>query len=104
MNKAERVPSNNSGRTPSRSQLSWRTPKYTGPERRKKPRWRPRPLRVLLVLLALAAVGYAAGVLWVMRQETRLVFQAIQTLGDDRPPFPYQQVDLPRPDGARQFA
>jgi uncharacterized protein len=52
----------------------------------------------------LTSIGYAAGVLWVMRQETRFVFQAVQILGDERPPFPYEQVDLPRPDGARQFA
>jgi fermentation-respiration switch protein FrsA (DUF1100 family) len=59
---------------------------------------------VLLVLLALVAIGYAVAVVWVMRQETRVVFQAVQALGDERPPFAYQQVDLPRPDGKRQFA
>lgn len=81
-----------------------RTPKYTGPERRQRPRWRPRPLRVLLLLLALAGAGYLAGVLWLVTQETRLVFQAVRILGDNRPRFAYQQIDLPRPDGARQFA
>lgn len=81
-----------------------RQPKYTGPERRRKPRWRPRPLRVLLLLLWLSVAGYAAAVLWLMTQETRIVVQAIQTLGDARPPFPYEHVELPRQDGARQFA
>jgi dipeptidyl aminopeptidase/acylaminoacyl peptidase len=67
-------------------------------------RWRSRPLRLLFSLLALVAVGYVAAVIWLMTQETRLVFQAGATLGTARPPFPFEQVDLPRPDGARQFA
>jgi uncharacterized protein len=83
---------------------SWRTPKYSGPERRKERRWRPRPIRVLLMLLGLVAAGYAGAGLWVMRQETRIVFEAVQALGEERPPFAYEQVDLPRTDGARQFA
>jgi fermentation-respiration switch protein FrsA (DUF1100 family) len=80
----------------------WRT--YKGPERRKSRRWRPRPLRVLLSLLCLVVLGYGAAVLWLMTQETRLVFQAGSTLAAGRPAFPYEQVDLPRADGARQFA
>ncbi len=82
----------------------WPPPKYTGPERRKSRRWRPRPIRVLLVLLAMAVLGYAAAVLWLMSQETRLVFQAGAVLGPSRPPFAYAQIDVPRTDGARQFA
>jgi dipeptidyl aminopeptidase/acylaminoacyl peptidase len=80
------------------------SPKYTGPERRKVPRWRPRPLRVLLTLLVLVALGYMGAVIWLMTQETRMVFQAGATLGPARPPFAFEQVDLPRPDGQRQFA
>ena len=80
------------------------TPKYTGRERRKKPRWRPRPIRVLLSLLLISAIGYAAAVIWLIRQETRLIFQAGSTLAAGRPPFPYEQIDIPRTDGARQFA
>jgi uncharacterized protein len=82
----------------------WKQPKYTGPERRKKKRWRPRPFRVLLVLLIIAALGYAAGALWLMGQETRLVFEAGATLGPARPSIPYEEIELPRADGARQFA
>jgi fermentation-respiration switch protein FrsA (DUF1100 family) len=82
----------------------WRQPKYTGPERRKKKRWRPRPIRVLLVLLGMAALGYTLAALWLMTQETRMVFQAGSTLAAGRPPLPFEQIDLPRPDGARQFA
>jgi dipeptidyl aminopeptidase/acylaminoacyl peptidase len=80
------------------------TPKYTGPERRQRPRWRPRPVRVLLVLLLLSAIGYAAAVMWLVGRETQLVFQAGSTLATGRPPFPYEQVDLPRADGVQQFA
>lgn len=39
-----------------------------------------------------------------MRQEATLVFEAGSTLGVDRPPFPYEQVEIPRGDGVRQFA
>ena len=81
-----------------------KTATYTGPERRKKPRWRPRPVRVLLRLLLLSAIGYAVAVLWLIGQESRLVFQAGSTLATGRPPFPYEQVDIPRADAAAQFA
>ena len=81
-----------------------RAPRYQGPERRRTRRWRPRPLRVLASLLAVAAMAYAAAALWLMREERQLIFQAIGALGDDRPPFPYEQIDLPRADGRRQFA
>ena len=82
----------------------WRAEKYTGPERRKQPRWRPRPLRVIVALLLIAAMCYGAAVLYLVTQETDLVFQAGRTLPDSRPLFPYEQVDIPRRDGARQFA
>jgi uncharacterized protein len=84
--------------------MIWRTSKYTGPERRHHPRWRPRPLRVLLTLLVLAGLGYGTAVLYLVSQETRLVFQASRTLSASRPTFPFEQIDLPRADGARQFA
>lgn len=84
--------------------MIWRTPKYTGPERRKIARPRRRPLRTLLLLVWLAVFGYGAAVVWLMTRETRIVFQAVKTLGDGRPPFPFEQVTLPRDDGAEQFA
>jgi uncharacterized protein len=80
------------------------TPSYKGPERRKAPRRRPRPFGVLLTLLLIAALGYGGAVLWLIRQETRLIFQAGSTLATGRPPFSYEQIDLPRRDGAQQFA
>ena len=84
--------------------MMWRTPAYQGPERRQQPRWRPRPLRLIAALLLIAAMGYAAAVLYLLTQETRLVFQAGQTLSAARPDFPYEQIDVPRRDAARQFA
>lgn len=78
--------------------------KYTGPERRKAARWRPRPVRILLVLLGVLAAGYVGSAFWLMAQESHFVFQAVRTLGDTRPPAPYEQVNLPRADGGRQFA
>jgi fermentation-respiration switch protein FrsA (DUF1100 family) len=82
----------------------WRQPKYSGPERRKAPRWRPRPVRVLLFSIAFIALVYVAAALWLISQEARLVFRAGATLSAGRPSFLYEQVDLPRSDGARQFA
>jgi len=82
----------------------FRQPKYTGPERRKAPRWRPKPFRVLATLLIIAAIGYGAAVLWLVTQETRLVFQAGSTLASSRPPFAYEQVKIPHNDGTQQFA
>ena len=82
----------------------WRDERYTGPERRKQPRWRPRPLRVIAALLLIAAMCYGAAVLYLITQETDLVFQAGRTLAESRPQFSYQHVDIPRSDGARQFA
>jgi len=79
-------------------------PKYTGPERRKRPRWRPRPWRGLANLLFISAIGYGLAVMWLIGRETQLVFQAGSTLATGRPTFPYEQVDVPRSDGVRQFA
>jgi fermentation-respiration switch protein FrsA (DUF1100 family) len=81
-----------------------RTPKYTGPERRQQARWKPRPLRVIVSLLLIAAMGYGAAVVYLVSQETRLVFQAGQTPIDRQPPLPFQQIDIPRADGVRQIA
>jgi len=52
----------------------------------------------------LIAAGYAAAGAWLVSQETHLVFRAGRPLGSARPVPPFEQVDLPRADGARQFA
>jgi fermentation-respiration switch protein FrsA (DUF1100 family) len=60
--------------------------------------------RVLAVVGAALALLYGAALVWLVTQETRLVFQAGRPLGPARPAPPYKQVDIPRADGARQFA
>jgi fermentation-respiration switch protein FrsA (DUF1100 family) len=62
------------------------------------------PARVVAALLGLLALGYGGAIAWLASQETRLVFQADRPLGEGRPAFAYEQVDVPRGDGARQFA
>src|SRR5262245_40105658 len=84
--------------------MIWRSPKYSGPERRRQPRWRPRPLRVILALLVLAVLGYGAGVLYLASRQARVVSRSGRILGPARPSFPFEQVDIPRADGERQFA
>lgn len=51
----------------------------------------------------LAALGYAGAIGYLVTQETRLVFEAGRPLSQARPGFPYEQVELPRAPGARQF-
>lgn len=60
--------------------------------------------RILLTIAVVAACVYAAAVLFLVSQETRLVFQHGRPLGPLRPAPPFEQVDLPRADGERQFA
>ena len=65
---------------------------------------RTRLTRLLLAALATVVVLYGGAILFLMTQETRLVFQAGRPLGESRPPFAYEQVEVPRTDGLRQFA
>lgn len=67
-------------------------------------RRRGTPLRIAGALLALLVAAYGAALVFLVTQETRLVFQAGRPLSENRPAFPYEQVDVPRADGARQFA
>jgi len=62
------------------------------------------PTRGAVALLLVLALLYAAAMVWLVTQETRIVFQASRPLGETRPSFPYEQVDLPRTSGGRQFA
>lgn len=62
------------------------------------------PTRFTVALLVLIALVYGGAMMWLFTQETRLVFQAGRPLGEARPSFPYEQVDLPRSSGGRQFA
>ena len=59
--------------------------------------------RILLTIAVVAALVYAAAVTFLISQETRLVFAAGRPLAPGRPQPPFEQVDLRRDDGARQF-
>jgi len=60
--------------------------------------------QVALAIIALAVVAYGAALVRLMTQETELIFRTAAGRADTRPAFPYTQIDLPRTDGARQFA
>jgi fermentation-respiration switch protein FrsA (DUF1100 family) len=63
-----------------------------------------RARQIVLAIIALASVAYGAAVVRLMMQETELIFRTAAARADTQPTFPYTQVDLPRADGARQFA
>jgi len=65
---------------------------------------RRRFLLALAAIVAAIAACYGAAIVWLISQETRLVFEAGRPLPESRPAFPFTQVDLPRADGVRQFA
>jgi len=50
--------------------------------------------RVLAGLAALVVVLYLGAIVWLIANETRLVFMAAGALGDRRPAQPYEQVDI----------
>ena len=54
--------------------------------------------------MILCILVYAGAVLWLVANETRIVFKAGRPLGDARPAAPFALIDLPRSDGARQIA
>jgi uncharacterized protein len=60
--------------------------------------------RALIGLVLLIAFGYAAAIVRLMLQETELIFRTGAARADTTPSFGYEQIDLPRTDGARQFA
>jgi fermentation-respiration switch protein FrsA (DUF1100 family) len=65
-------------------------------------RWTLR--RGVALAAALLAAAYLGAMIWLVSQETRIVFEAGRPLGEARPSFPYEQIELRRADGARQFA
>jgi uncharacterized protein len=60
--------------------------------------------RALVVVALLIAFGYSAAIVRLMLIETELIFRTSVARADTRPPFGYEEVDLPRKDGAKQFA
>ena len=65
---------------------------------------RGRLRRIVIALVVLAAGAYAAAVVRLMIEETELIFRTGAARADTRPSFPYDQIDVPRSDGVRQFA
>jgi len=60
--------------------------------------------RTLIGLVLLIGVAYAAATVRLMLQENELIFRTAVARADSKPSFGYEQIDLPRTDGARQFA
>lgn len=73
-------------------------------DQRTATRRRASPRRLGALLVVLLAAGYGAAMVWLVLQETRLVFRADRPLAETRPSFPYEQIAVPRADGVRQFA
>lgn len=63
-----------------------------------------RAVRAAVVVASLAALSYGGALAWLVAQETQLVFRAGRPLGEGRPASGFEQVNLPRTDGVRQFA
>lgn len=59
--------------------------------------------RALLVLIVLAALVYGGAIVWLVANETRLVFVADQPLGQLRPAAPFEQITVPGGNGLRQL-
>ncbi len=57
-----------------------------------------------IAIATVAVLGYGGALGWLVAQETQLVFRAGRPLGEGRPAFAFEQVNLPRTDAARQFA
>lgn len=50
--------------------------------------------RLLAALFVLAVAGYAGAMIWLVTQETNLVFRAGRPLGDLRPKLPFEEVQI----------
>src|SRR5258708_7863334 len=62
-----------------------------------------RPLRRALILLGvLAIVAYLSAAIWLVMQETNIVFAAGLPLGDRRPAPPFEEVWIDQAQGPRQ--
>lgn len=64
-----------------------------------------RRLRRVLIGLGVTCIAvYCGAIAWLVSHESAIVFAAPRELGPRRPAAPFEQVDIPRHDGARQFA
>lgn len=60
--------------------------------------------RLLLTLAVVCIIGYTGALVWLVANETQLVFQSGRPLGKARPAAPFELIEVPRQDGARQIA
>lgn len=58
--------------------------------------------RALMLVGILAILAYAGAMIWLVTQETRMVFAAGRPLGDLRPAAPFEEVWIERADAPRQ--
>jgi len=58
--------------------------------------------RALLAVGILAVLGYGGALIWLVTQETRIVFEAGRPLGDLRPAAPFEEVWVDRGEDPRQ--
>jgi fermentation-respiration switch protein FrsA (DUF1100 family) len=59
--------------------------------------------RILIALVVLAAVCYGGAIVWLMANETRLVFVAEQPFGSLRPSPPFEEIAVPGTAGPGQL-
>ena len=59
--------------------------------------------RALIILVVVAAVSYVGAIVWLIANETRLVFAAGQPLGQLRPSAPFEEIAIPGGSGPQQL-
>src|SRR5262249_61812322 len=57
--------------------------------------------RIVAALVAITVLVYAGAIVWLIANETRLVFAAVTVLRDRRPAQPYEQIGQAAKDGSR---
>ena len=57
--------------------------------------------RALAAVFLVAAIAYAGAIVWLMTNETRLIFAPGATLGDRRPTVPFEQLDVTQVEGSQ---
>lgn len=60
--------------------------------------------RILAVSVVAALVLYCGAIVWLVSQETTLIFRAGRPMGDLRPKVPFEQVTLPEEGGSQPIA
>jgi hypothetical protein len=60
--------------------------------------------RLLIAVAVLCILGYGGALAWLVANESKIVFQGGRPLGDARPAAPFELIELPRADLARQLA